>query len=169
MAARWHTQRRRDNSKADHKGQQGGADPAPGNPNPFHKIAGILLPLISLWNDPPLYTPTAPYPGAGLAFQDGPHSPCSVFPPWIDLPSPWLALESLPMRSQVPTFSSQPRDSDVTWDATILSHPTLFPTTLLPSPPASEITGALKERHLFSLFIVSFAVQKLFSLMDPTI
>ena len=73
------------------------------------------------------------------------------------------------MRSQVPIFGGHPRDSDVTWDATILSHPTLFPATLLPSPPASEITGALKEHRLFSLFIVSFAVQKLFSLMDPTI
>ena len=32
----------------DHKGQNEGADPVPGNPHTFRKIAGILLPLISL-------------------------------------------------------------------------------------------------------------------------
>ena len=32
------------------KGQKVGTDPIPGNPHPFPKIAGILLPLISLYN-----------------------------------------------------------------------------------------------------------------------
>ena len=52
--AKWHTHRHRDSSKADHKGQKVGGGPASGNPHPFPKIAGILLPLISLWNYPPL-------------------------------------------------------------------------------------------------------------------
>ena len=52
--AKWHTHRRHDSSKANHKGQKVGGGPIPENPNPFPQIVGILPPLISLWNDPPL-------------------------------------------------------------------------------------------------------------------
>ena len=34
------------------KGQKLGGRPIPGNPHPFPKIVGIILPLISLWNYP---------------------------------------------------------------------------------------------------------------------
>ena len=52
--AKWHTRRCHDSSKADHRGQKVGGGPIPGNPHHFPKIAGILLPLISLWNYPRL-------------------------------------------------------------------------------------------------------------------
>ena len=34
------------------KGQKEGSGPIPGNPHPFPKIVGIILPFISLWNYP---------------------------------------------------------------------------------------------------------------------
>ena len=34
------------------KGQKVGSGPIPGNPHPFPKIVGIILPFINLWNYP---------------------------------------------------------------------------------------------------------------------
>ena len=38
----------------------------------------------------------------------------------------WRALEFFPVCSQEPTLGGCPRDSEVTWDVTISSHPILF-------------------------------------------
>ena len=113
------------------KGQKVGSGPIPGNPHPFPKVAAIFFPLISLWNYPPLWKLTTPYPGASLTFRYGPHSFCGM---WFSLNKPsftllWLALEFFPVRSQEPTLGSHPRDVLETWDMTILSCPTLFPAT----------------------------------------
>ena len=57
-----------DSSKTDHKSQKMGSDPTPGNPPLFHQRAGILLPLIRLWNYLALWKLTTSYPGMALAF-----------------------------------------------------------------------------------------------------
>ena len=74
---------------------------------------------------------TGPYPGASLAFCDGPRS---VYGVRISLnkcsfTSLWLALEFFSIWSQEPTLDSHPRNSPETWDMTIFSHPNLFPAT----------------------------------------
>ena len=68
-----------------------------------------------------------------VAFQDGPHS---VYKVYFSMNKPSfsllkLSLEFFPMQSQEPILGSSPRDSDVTWDVTILLHPTLFPATVI--------------------------------------
>ena len=106
-----------------------GGDLIPGNPHPFPRITGILLPLISLWSYPPLQILTVPNPGAPLAFWDGPPSVCGVcfLPDNPSFTSLWLALEFFPAGTQEPSLGSYPRDSDVSWDVTVLSCPTLLP------------------------------------------
>ena len=61
------------------------------------------------------------------------HSVCGVYfslnKPIFTLP--WLALEFFPAQKQEPILGGCPRDSDVTWDVTILLHPTLCPAATL--------------------------------------
>ena len=47
-------------------------------PLPFPKIAGIILPLLSLWNYPAQKKLTMPYFRVVLTFWDDPHSVCGV-------------------------------------------------------------------------------------------
>ena len=48
----WHTHQHHNCSKAGHQDQKMGSGPIPRNPRPFPEIAGWILPLISLWDDP---------------------------------------------------------------------------------------------------------------------
>lgn len=142
--------------------------------------------LTSSWKSPPLHK-NMEYSSHSLGYEMThpykhwqPHTPellhffkmaysRSVFPPWMDLPSLHrdLLLSPCLCESQVPT-SAIPGTR--MW-------PGMRPSSLNHSLsqhcchllPASEITGALKYHRLFSLVTVSFAVQKLCSLMDPTV
>ena len=80
-------------SRLTKKGQEAGSSPIPGNPHPFPKVVGIILPLINLWN----YPAHKNYPPCilrTLTFWDSPHSVCGV----CSSPSPlvfWDRLHSV--------------------------------------------------------------------------
>ena len=108
----------------DHKGQKVGDGPIPENPHPFPKVTGILLPLISLWNYPPLQKLTTPYHRASLT------SLClwTVFLPWINLLSLYCGslLNSFLCKTNNPQLAAIPWTW--TWPGmwpSILSCPTL--------------------------------------------
>ena len=74
-----------------------------------------------------------PYILVPLVFQDGLHSIYGVYFS-LNKPSFTLvkfSLEFFPMWSQEPILGSSPRDSAMTWDVTILLHPTLFPAIVI--------------------------------------
>ena len=84
-------------------------------PSPFPKIAGIILPLISLWNYPAHKNKT-PHISESLAFWDSPHS---VFGVCTSLNKSvftllQLALEFLPARSQGLSLGSP--SQGLAWD-----------------------------------------------------
>ena len=103
------------------KGQKVGSGPIPGNPHPFPKIAGILLPLISLWNYPPLLKLTTLYPGASLSFWDGPHSV-----------SPWINLLSLYYGSLLNPFLCEAKNTHLAAVPGTWPRPALWPSSRAP-------------------------------------
>ena len=71
------------------KGLKAGGGLILGSPHSFPRIAGICLPIISLWNYSSLQKLTIPYANTFLAFQVCLPTLCpwSVFPPEINFPS----------------------------------------------------------------------------------
>ena len=100
-----------------------------------------------------------PYILVPLVFQDGLHSIYGVYFS-LNKPSFTLvkfSLEFFPMWSQEPILGSSPRDSAMTWDVTILLHPTLS---------CNSNTSQYECFHIFHalpLYIVTDRVGKLFT------
>ena len=119
------TPRCHDGSKTNKIGQKVGDVPVPGNPHSFlktpgyssHSLAYVISHPCKNWQSYTL-VPLLPSEIAHTLSME-----CVSFLNKPSLPLPWFALAFFPARGQK-ALGGQPRGSDMTWDVTILLHPT---------------------------------------------